>query len=318
MQVITLNTLLHNLKNRTLTLSRTARSFYDSVYNYCMFKWTFGSNTSPFFYTILMLSENVAYVARLLKKGRGEGRGSECDIGKKKLSIVLPPLPAPFTICQRRLINPQFKLKIKGPPPPPKKRIIFLPPWLSQLLALFMITILNNNEYLGVFPWNTLSRRNSGCRTYFRPKPEEKVRVKYNLIFLTQYSRVPCRFLLFYYWLLAKYISNAHMLHKPSSRLQILLLWSHTLSDIHSAAGISERVSISFQWLPPVTPPCPHSTFKSNSLDCFADHCPPKLAFGKNYVSKANIAATCSPIKLETKFERYETVRSIHWHASRS
>ena len=82
---------------------------------------------------------------------------------------------------------------------PPQKRIIFLPPWLSQLLAVFMITILNNNEYLGVFPWNTLPRRNSGCRTYFRPKPEEKVRVKYNLILLTQYSRVPCRFLLFYY-----------------------------------------------------------------------------------------------------------------------
>ena len=53
------------------------------------------------------------------------------------------------------------------------------------------------------------------------------------------------------YWLLAKVISNAHMLHKPSSRLQILLLWSNTLSDTHSAAGISERVSISFQRLPP-------------------------------------------------------------------
>ena len=57
--------------------------------------------------------------------------------------------------------------------------------------------------------------------------------------------------LLSIYWLLAKFISNAHMLHKPSSRLQILLLWSHTLSDTHSAAGISERVSISFQRLPP-------------------------------------------------------------------
>ena len=38
-----------------------------------------------------MLSENVAYVARLLKEGRGEGRGSKCDIGKNKLSIVPPP-----------------------------------------------------------------------------------------------------------------------------------------------------------------------------------------------------------------------------------
>ena len=57
--------------------------------------------------------------------------------------------------------------------------------------------------------------------------------------------------LLSIYWLLAKFISNAHMLHKPSSRLQILLLWSHTLSDTHSDAGISERVSISFQRLPP-------------------------------------------------------------------
>ena len=123
--------------------------------------------------------------------------------------------------------------------------------------------------------------------------------------------------LLSIYWLLAKFISNAHMLHKPSSRLQILLLWSHTLSDTHSAAGISESVDF-FPETPPVSLPCPHSTFKSNSLDCFADHCPPKLVFGKNYVSKANIAATCSPIKLETNFERYETVRSIHWHASRS
>ena len=170
MQVITLNTLLHNLKNRTLTLSRTARSFYDSVYNYCMFKWTFGSNTSPFFYTILMLSENVDYVARLLKKGRGEGRGSECDIGKNKLSIVLPPPSQPplQSVSDDWSIH-SFSWKSRGLPPP--KRIIFLPPWLSQLLAVFMITILNNNEYLGVFPWNTLSRRNSGCRTYFRPKP---------------------------------------------------------------------------------------------------------------------------------------------------
>ena len=202
MQVITLNTLLHNLKNRTLTLSRTARSFYDSVYNYCMFKWNFGSNTSPFFYTILMLSENVAYVARLLKKGRGEGRGGERKWMwyRKVKTFHSPPPPPPSPLYNlSATIDQSTVLAENQGASPPKKRIIFLPPWLSQLLAVFMITILNNNEYLGVFPWNTLSRRNSGCRTYFRLKPEEKVRVKYNLIFLTQYSRVPGRFLLFYY-----------------------------------------------------------------------------------------------------------------------
>ena len=50
-----------------------------------------------------MLSENVAYVARLLKEGRGKRRGSECDIEKNRFSIVhrenlvtfFPP-PPPF------------------------------------------------------------------------------------------------------------------------------------------------------------------------------------------------------------------------------
>lgn len=37
--------------------------------------------------------------------------------------------------------------------------------------------------------------------------------------------------------------------------------------------------------------------------------------FGKNYVPKAKLAATCSPIKFETKFRGIE--RFIHWHASR-
>ena len=98
-----------------------------------------------------MLSENVDYVARLLKKGRGEGRGSECDIGKNKLSIVLPPPPSPLYNLSATTDQSTVLAENQGASPP-KKRIIFLPPWLSQLLAVFMITILNNNEYLGVFP----------------------------------------------------------------------------------------------------------------------------------------------------------------------
>ena len=146
MQAITLNTLLHNLKNRTLTLSRTARSFYDSVYNYCMFKWTFGSNTSPFFYTILMLSENVAYVARLLKKGRGEGRGSECDIGKKKLSIVLPPSQPPLQSVSDDWSIHSLSWKSRGLPPPQKKESFSYPHgWVNfwHYLWLPFWTIMN-------------------------------------------------------------------------------------------------------------------------------------------------------------------------------
>ena len=52
-------------------------------------------------------------------------------------------------------------------PPLPPQKILFLPPSLSQLLAVFMITNLNNDEYLGVFPWNALSPRNDGSLTYF-------------------------------------------------------------------------------------------------------------------------------------------------------
>ena len=82
------------------------------------------------------------------------------------------------------------------PPPLPPQKILFLPPSLSQLLAVFMITNLNNDEYLGVFPWNALSPRNDGSLTYFGL--EQKVKVKYIPVFFI-HSRVPCRFLLFYY-----------------------------------------------------------------------------------------------------------------------
>ena len=145
MQVITLNTLLHNLKNRTLTLSRTARSFYDSVYNYCMIKWTFGSNTSPFFYTILMLSENVDYVARLLKKGRGEGRGSECDIGKNKLSIVLPPPPSPLYNLSATTDQSTVLAENQGASPPPKESFSYPHGWVNfwRYLWLPFWTIMN-------------------------------------------------------------------------------------------------------------------------------------------------------------------------------
>ena len=134
MQVITLNTLLHNLKNRTLTLSRTARSFYDSVYNYCMFKWNFGSNTSPFFYTILMLSENVAYVARLLKKGRGEGRGGERKWMwyRKVKTFHSPPPPSqpPLQSVSDDWSIHSFSWKSRGLPP--KKKNHFLTPMVES------------------------------------------------------------------------------------------------------------------------------------------------------------------------------------------
>ena len=98
-----------------------------------------------------MLSENVAYVARLLKEGRGEGRGSKCDIGKNKLSIVPPPpIYTLLATTDHSTVFAENHVTSPLPPLAPQK-ILFLPPPLSQLLAVFMITNLNNNEYLGVF-----------------------------------------------------------------------------------------------------------------------------------------------------------------------
>ena len=98
-----------------------------------------------------MLSENVAYVVRLLKEGRGEGRGSECDIGTNKLSIVPPP-PIITLLATTDHLTVLAENHVTSPSPLPPQKILFLPPSLSQLLAEFMITNLNNDEYLGVFP----------------------------------------------------------------------------------------------------------------------------------------------------------------------
>ena len=75
-----------------------------------------------------MLSENVAYVVRLLKEGRGEGRGSECDIGKKKLSIVPPP-PIYTLLATTDHLTVLAENHVTSPSPPslPKKSFSYPP-----------------------------------------------------------------------------------------------------------------------------------------------------------------------------------------------
>ena len=121
MQVITLNTLPENLKNRSLTLSRTARSFYDSVYDYCMFKWTFSSNTIPFFqhYTDAIIKRGLC--RQQAPKGGKRGGERKWMWYKKKLNFPWsPPLytllatTVPFTVFPKKPCD--------LPPPPPQKK----------------------------------------------------------------------------------------------------------------------------------------------------------------------------------------------------
>ena len=116
MQVITLNTLPENLKNRSLTLSRTSRSFYDSVYVYCMFKWTFSSNTIPFF---------LHYTDAIRKRGlcrqqgpKGEKRGGERKWMWYKKKLDFPWSPPRYTMLATTVPFTVFPF----PPPPPQKK----------------------------------------------------------------------------------------------------------------------------------------------------------------------------------------------------
>ena len=120
MQVITLNTLPENLKNRSLTLSRTARSFYDSVYDYCMFKWTFSPNTIPFFQH---------YTDAIIKRGlcrqqapKGGKRGGERKWMWYKKKLNFPWSPPLYTLLATTVPFTVFPKKPCDLPPPPKKK----------------------------------------------------------------------------------------------------------------------------------------------------------------------------------------------------
>ena len=162
-----------------------------------MFKWTFKSNKNSFFYTILILSENVAYVVRLLKEGRGEGRGSECDIGKKKLSIVPPP-PDKYSISDDWSPHSSRWKSCDLPLPPPSPKNPFLTPLVESTFGGIY-----DYQFEQWWIFRSLSLKRSLSKKWwfldiFWTKPEQKVKVKYIPVFLI-HSRVPCRFLLFYY-----------------------------------------------------------------------------------------------------------------------